>query len=61
MDAPYGKIIDILLTIQPLKVLRGFPVPIPGIVVLTAAPSFTIVFDSDFLRILDENLSVISD
>jgi hypothetical protein len=39
-DVPYGKIIKTLLTTQPLKMLPGFPVPIPGIVVLTAVPIF---------------------
>jgi hypothetical protein len=41
--------------------LPGFPVPIPGIVFLTAGQIFPGAFDSDFLRILPENLLVISD
>ncbi|MDZ7579700.1 MAG: hypothetical protein U5R30_03510 [Deltaproteobacteria bacterium] len=56
-DVPYGKIIRTLLTTQPL--VLWFPVPIPGIVVLTASPIFTATFDFDFLKILDEDLPVI--
>jgi hypothetical protein len=37
----------------------GFPIPIPGIVFLTAVPIFQVAFDSYFLKILDENLTLI--
>lgn len=60
-DVPYGKIIEAPFPTKPLKMLPGFPVTIPWIVVLTAAPIFPATLDSDFLRILPENLLVISD
>jgi hypothetical protein len=37
-----------------------FPGPIPGIVVLTAAPIFPVIFDYDLLKIGYEDLPVIS-
>jgi hypothetical protein len=37
----------------------GFPVPIPGIVFLTAAPIFSASFDYDFLKIIHEKHPVI--
>jgi hypothetical protein len=40
-------------------VLPGFPVPIPGIVFLTAGPIFLDAFDSDLLKIFLENQAVI--
>ena len=39
--------------------LTGFPVPISWIVSLTAGPIFPATFDSNFLKIFHENLSVI--
>jgi hypothetical protein len=36
-DIHYGKIIETLLSTQPLEMMPGFPVPIPEIVFLTAA------------------------
>jgi hypothetical protein len=39
--------------------VQGYPVPIPWIVVLTAGPLFHATFDSDLLKMLDENLPVI--
>jgi hypothetical protein len=60
-DVPYGKIIVSLLTTQPLEVVPRFPVPIPGIVVLTAGSIFPAVFDYDFLEIVHEDVHVISD
>jgi hypothetical protein len=56
-DFPYGKIIETLLLTQPLMMLPGFPVPIPGNVFLTAAPIFPVAFDSEFLEIVYENPS----
>jgi hypothetical protein len=47
-DVPYGKIIQTSFSTQPFKVLPGFPVSIPGIVILTAAPIFPATFDSYF-------------
>jgi hypothetical protein len=35
-DVPDGKIVESLLTTQPLEMLPGFSVPNPGIVFLTA-------------------------
>jgi hypothetical protein len=59
-DVSYGKIIQTHFSTQPLKMLPGFPVPIPGIVVLTAASIFPAALDSYFLKILHENPPVIS-
>jgi hypothetical protein len=59
-DVFCGKIIETLLTTQPHKMLPGFPVPIPEIVVLPAAPIFPGAFDSKPLKIVHENLAVIS-
>jgi hypothetical protein len=59
-DLPYGKIIKTQFSTQTLKMLPGFPVPIPGIVVLTAAPIFLATLDSYFLKIFHENMPVIS-
>jgi hypothetical protein len=53
-DLPYGKIIKNLLSTKPLKMLPGFPVPIPWIMFLTAGPMFPIAFDSYFF----ENVSL---
>jgi hypothetical protein len=39
--------------------LPGFPVPIPGIVFLTAAPIFLAAFDLCFLKIIHENPAII--
>jgi len=58
-DIHYGKIIETLLSTQPLKMLPGFPVPIPGIVFLTAGPIFHATFDFDLFKIMDENSLVI--
>jgi hypothetical protein len=60
-DVPLGKIIETLATTQALEMVPGFPIPIPGIVVLTAGPIFPATFDSYFLKILAENIPVISD
>jgi hypothetical protein len=60
-DVPYGKIIETLLTTQPLKMLPGFPVPIPGIVFLTAGRIFPAVFNSYNLKMAIENPPVILD
>jgi hypothetical protein len=49
---PYGKIIKTPFSTQPLEMLSGFPVPIPGIVVLTAGPIFPATSDSDLLKIV---------
>jgi hypothetical protein len=48
---PYGKIIKTPFSTQPLKMLPGFPVTIPWIVVLTADPIFPATFDSDLLKL----------
>jgi hypothetical protein len=56
-DIPYGKIIKTSFSTQPLKMLPGFPVPIPGIVVLTAGLIFPAIFDPDLLKIVHENLA----
>jgi hypothetical protein len=40
--------------------MPGFPVPIPGIVVLIAGPILPGTFDSNLLKILHENPAVIS-
>ena len=37
--------------------LPGFPVPVPGIVVVTADPIYTAALDSDLLKIFDEDPS----
>jgi hypothetical protein len=58
-DVPYGKIIQTSFSTQPLKMLPGFPVPIPGTVFLNADPIFHAAFDSHFLEILAENMPVI--
>jgi hypothetical protein len=50
-DVPYGKIIQTPFSTKPLKILPGFPVPIPGIVILTAGSTFPAIFDSDFFEI----------
>jgi hypothetical protein len=60
-DVPYGKIIQAPFSIQPLKMIPRFPVPIPGIVVLTAGPIFHATFDYDLLKIVHENLAVMPD
>jgi hypothetical protein len=49
-DVPYGKIIKTPLSAQPLEMMPGFPVPIPGIVFLSAGPIFHATFDSDILK-----------
>jgi hypothetical protein len=59
-DLPYGKIIKTPFSTQTLKMVPGFPVPIPGIVVLTASPLFPGAFDSDFFKNGRENPQVIS-
>jgi hypothetical protein len=59
-NVPYGKIIQTSFSTQPFKMLPGFPVPMPGIVVLTAGPIFHAAFDSYFLKIVHENPAVIS-
>jgi hypothetical protein len=59
-DVPYGKIIETPFSTRPHKMLPRFPVPIPGIVFLTAAPKFLAAFDSYFLRFFHENPAVIS-
>jgi len=58
-DVPYRKIIQAPFSTQPLKMLPVFPVPIPGIMVLTAGPIFLEAFDSDLLKIFLENQAVI--
>jgi hypothetical protein len=58
-DVPHGKIIQAQFSTQPLKMLPGFPVPIPEIVFLTAGPIFPVAFDFDLLKILDEDPAVI--
>jgi hypothetical protein len=58
-DVTYGKIIQAPFSTQPLEMLPGFPVPIPGIVLLTAAPLFPATFDSYFLKFVNENPLVI--
>jgi hypothetical protein len=50
-DLPDCKISETPYSAQPLKMLPGFPVPIPGIVVLIASPIFPAAFDFDFLKI----------
>ena len=50
-DVPYRKIIETPFSTKPLKMLPGFPVPIPGTVFLTAAPIFPATFDYDILKI----------
>jgi hypothetical protein len=47
---PYGKIIETLFLTQRLEMLQSFPVPIPGIVFLTATPIFPTTLDSDLLK-----------
>jgi len=59
-DVPYGKIIQSPFSTQPLEMLPGFPVPVPGIVFLTAPPISPDVFDSKPLKIVHENQAVIS-
>jgi hypothetical protein len=54
MDLPYGEIIKTLLTTETLKMLPGFPVPIPWIVILIAGPIFLATLDSYFLKIFHE-------
>jgi hypothetical protein len=49
-DIPYGKIIKTPFSTQTLEMLPGFPVPIPGVVFLTAAPIFPAAFDSYFFE-----------
>jgi hypothetical protein len=49
-DVPYGNIIETLLLAQLLELVPWFPVPISGIVFLTAAPIFPAAFDSYFLK-----------
>jgi hypothetical protein len=46
-DVPHSKIIETPFSAHPLEMLPGFPVPIPGIVFLTATPVFPDIFDSD--------------
>jgi hypothetical protein len=60
-DAPCGKIIETPYSSKPFKVLPWLPFPILGIVVMAACPVFPDSFDYDFLKILAENLAVISD
>jgi hypothetical protein len=60
-DVPCGKIIETLVTTQPFEMLPGFPVPIPGIVFLTASPIFPATFDFDLLKIGYKDLTVISE
>jgi hypothetical protein len=50
-DLLYGKIIKTLATTQAFEMLPGFPVPIPGIVVLIAGSIFPAAFDSDILKL----------
>jgi len=59
-DVPYGKIIQAPFSAQVLKMIPRFPVPIPGIVILTAGPIVPATFDSDLLKIVHENPAVIS-
>jgi hypothetical protein len=59
-DIPYGKIIMTPFSAQSPEMLPGFPVPIPGTLVLTAGPIFLATFDFDHLKILDESPPVIS-
>jgi hypothetical protein len=59
-DVPYGKIIQTSFSTQPLKMLPGFPVPIPGTVFLNADPIFHAAFDSHFLEMARQNPVVIS-
>ena len=59
-NVPYGKIIQTPFPTKPLEVLPGFPVSIPGIVFLTAAPIFPAAFDSYFFKIVHEDPAVIS-
>jgi hypothetical protein len=54
-DLPHGNFIETRLTTQSLKMLPGFPVPIPGIVVVTADPIYPAALDSDLLKIFDED------
>jgi hypothetical protein len=58
-DVPYVEIIEVLFSTQRLETLPGFPVPIPGIVILTAGPIFPAAIDFDLLKILAENMPVI--
>jgi hypothetical protein len=57
-DVPYGKIINTLFTTQPLEMVPGFTVLIPGIRILPQV-KFPATFDYYFLKILDENLILI--
>ena len=59
-DVPDGKIVESLLTTQPLEMLPGFSVPNPGIVFLTAGFLFPGAFDSDRLKIVHEYLTVMT-
>jgi hypothetical protein len=43
-DVHHGKIIETRFSIQLLEMVPWFPVPIPGIVFLTAAPIFLAAF-----------------
>jgi hypothetical protein len=58
-DVPYGKIIETKFLAKPLKMLPGFPVPIPGIVVLTAGPIFQDAINYDLLKMGRQNPLVI--
>ena len=58
-DVLYGKIIETPIPTQPFEMLPGFPVPIPGIVFLTAGLIFPATFDSDILKIVYKYLLVI--
>jgi hypothetical protein len=58
-DVPYGKIILTPFSTKPLKLLPGYPVPIPGVVFLTAGSTFPATFDYGLLKIVHENLPVI--
>ena len=58
-NVPYGKIIQALFSTQPLVMVPGFPVPIPGKVFLTASHKFPVAFDPDFLKIFRENPALI--
>jgi hypothetical protein len=47
-DVPYGKIIKTPFSAQPFKMLPGFPVQIPGIVITAASPIFAAALGSYF-------------